>query len=515
MSQSTVYLQPSHQNAPPAESSQDPRQSTIWLQTQRKRSASPSFEGMQPDGSRKRHREDTEANTDHESALPPLASTSASVVPIDLESELAQELECPCCSALVYRPVVVSPCQHFFCGSCCSLWIQNGGTNCPACRGASTVVAPSRPLQIIIDTLLRVNPSRGRTERERQQADLIYSGTIMRFPSPREASPPLDIDISHEYIRPCSHCAPGNVYGWNCPQPVPDPSLDLANAWRVESGLPPGHLRCGHCENLLAVRAPVTSRCDFCQVSFCGLTAQARCCALPIERQEPHSLTDLTDLVQSTEMYDCFEGNSYEVDILLEYLSSRDIKPRRILADIVEVYRSTPEGFRPLINNGVFTDIWSVEPTPDPNPNAPRRLCCRMCAAEILLSGLRGWWTTERTRGSVRPEVLARKDCPSGASCHEQTNLAHAKDFNHILAALAAPLTSPEPQPGSQVQPPLNAERKHDEERTAAPDGGPREHHGANGAPQHDLALPFAQLSTTGATQPRFHPALGERKEEH
>lgn len=119
MSQSTVYLQPSHQNAPPAESSQDPRQSTIWLQTQRKRSASPSFEGMQPDGSRKRHREDTEANTDHESALPPLASTSASVVPIDLESELAQELECPCCSALVYRPVVVSPCQHFFCGRYC------------------------------------------------------------------------------------------------------------------------------------------------------------------------------------------------------------------------------------------------------------------------------------------------------------------------------------------------------------------------------------------------------------
>lgn len=33
-----------------------------------------------------------------------------------LADELEQELQCGCCSALVYRPVLVSPCQHFFCG---------------------------------------------------------------------------------------------------------------------------------------------------------------------------------------------------------------------------------------------------------------------------------------------------------------------------------------------------------------------------------------------------------------
>src|SRR5436190_1409278 len=40
-------------------------------------------------------------------------------LPIDgkaLSDDLAQELQCGCCSELVYRPVVVSPCQHFFCG---------------------------------------------------------------------------------------------------------------------------------------------------------------------------------------------------------------------------------------------------------------------------------------------------------------------------------------------------------------------------------------------------------------
>jgi hypothetical protein len=42
-------------------------------------------------------------------------------LPIDggaLAAELAEELECGCCSAVVYRPVVVMPCQHYFCGRC-------------------------------------------------------------------------------------------------------------------------------------------------------------------------------------------------------------------------------------------------------------------------------------------------------------------------------------------------------------------------------------------------------------
>jgi E3 ubiquitin-protein ligase CHFR len=30
--------------------------------------------------------------------------------------EMGEELQCGCCSALVYRPVIVMPCQHFFCG---------------------------------------------------------------------------------------------------------------------------------------------------------------------------------------------------------------------------------------------------------------------------------------------------------------------------------------------------------------------------------------------------------------
>ena len=41
-----------------------------------------------------------------------------------LSATLAAELQCGCCAALVYNPVIVNPCQHFFCGGCCVLWIK-------------------------------------------------------------------------------------------------------------------------------------------------------------------------------------------------------------------------------------------------------------------------------------------------------------------------------------------------------------------------------------------------------
>ena len=33
-----------------------------------------------------------------------------------IADHLSEELQCGCCSELVYRPVLVMPCQHFFCG---------------------------------------------------------------------------------------------------------------------------------------------------------------------------------------------------------------------------------------------------------------------------------------------------------------------------------------------------------------------------------------------------------------
>ncbi|EGN98356.1 hypothetical protein SERLA73DRAFT_56314 [Serpula lacrymans var. lacrymans S7.3] len=403
-----------------------------------KRGPSPSFEGLGDEvvSSRKRFKEDVDIDADD------TLSGDKSFSPYEtLADDLAQELQCGCCSELCYRPVVVSPCQHFFCGSCCMLWIRNGGTNCPACRGISTSVIPSRPLQSIIDVLLRADPSKARTERERMQADEIYKGgTPMRIPTPREVSPEPNFNQNGEYARPCPHCLPGNPFGWRCPQPIVDPNTDPDHAWHLDDGTPPGHVYCGNCENLLASSAPNTSKCDFCQVSFCGIGVQGRCLAAPLISQHPHNLTDISDLIQSAEVYECFVSNNVEVEIMLDYLTAQRLTPRHIYREIVAHFQSQPDGFKPLFELDLFVDVHSVAAGVDPNPDAPRSKICRLCAAEILLWGIKGWWVRERQKGFLEETVTKRPDCADGETCTRQKDLAHAREFNHIFA-------SPQPDP--------------------------------------------------------------------
>ena len=73
-----------------------------------KRRATSSPEDAESSTSRKKLREDMSG----EVSATPEEPINGQV----LADELEQELQCGCCAALVYRPVVVSPCQHFFCG---------------------------------------------------------------------------------------------------------------------------------------------------------------------------------------------------------------------------------------------------------------------------------------------------------------------------------------------------------------------------------------------------------------
>jgi E3 ubiquitin-protein ligase CHFR len=74
-----------------------------------KRRASSTFDGR-GDNSRKRLKEDLPPDETTDLLAPALISGS------QLADELEQELLCGCCSALLYRPVIVYPCQHYFCG---------------------------------------------------------------------------------------------------------------------------------------------------------------------------------------------------------------------------------------------------------------------------------------------------------------------------------------------------------------------------------------------------------------
>ena len=87
-------------------------------------------------------------------------------------------------------------------------------------------------------------------------------------------------------------------------------------------------------ENILALGAPTTTRCDFCQVSFCGINVPQRCIAAPLHVQHPDGFADLSDLIQSRDVYSCFEENTVEVDIMLDYLNAQRLTPRHIYREV-------------------------------------------------------------------------------------------------------------------------------------------------------------------------------------
>jgi E3 ubiquitin-protein ligase CHFR len=343
---------------------------------------------------------------------------------------------------------------------------------------------PFRAIQPVIDSLLRSAPYKARTEREKQQADEIYKFgrsisvstfipqlrpcrsskkllmSFRQFPAPREASPPPEMERSADYVHPCPHCAANNPYDWRCPQPIVDPVTDPDNAWHVDDGIPPGHAHCGNCENLLAIRAPTTSRCDFCHVAFCGIGVQDRCIALPVMSQQPHNFAEIEDLVQTPDIYDNLEGNHAEVLIMLEYVETQKLTPRHIYRDIVQHILKSPRGFRPLIEDELFSDLHAVAPLPEGStPESSRNRICRLCAAEIFLWGLKDWWIRERRKGFLEESIMNRKDCPEGRYCPRQKDdTAHAREFNHLIAPPAPQTTegasgSQQPPPAPEVSP--------------------------------------------------------------
>lgn len=54
----------------------------------------------------------------------------------------------------------------------------------------------------------------------------------------------------------------------------------------------------------------------------------------PIPLQQPHGFTDIGDLIQSSDVYECFNSNTVEVEIMLDYITAQGLSPRHIYRDV-------------------------------------------------------------------------------------------------------------------------------------------------------------------------------------
>lgn len=233
------------------------------------------------------------------------------------------------------------------------------------------MATPSRIIEKMVDVLLRSVPSKVRPVNERIQADEIYvAGGTIRVSHSFLVVMRIRTEIAlHRYHLPGSPL-PIHLYLTETPilsirartvhlttttaGDVLDP-LSIPKPTRIAHGtrmmgrllvMPIAAIGASssrndfyfslrhYSENVLALEAPSTTKCDFCQVSFCGIGIPGRCVAAPILQQHLHGLADLGDLVQCSQIYDSFDGNTVEVDIMLDYLTAQRINPRFIYREV-------------------------------------------------------------------------------------------------------------------------------------------------------------------------------------
>ncbi|CUA68171.1 hypothetical protein RSOLAG22IIIB_03410 [Rhizoctonia solani] len=306
---------------------------------------------------------------------------------------------------------------------------------CPACRTALTSITPSRVVQSLVAALVRIYPERARTERERAQADEIYiAGREISIPSPRPPNPDVLLpqqqnSANDNLARPCPHCAPNNSFDWHCPRPVPNPDTDRANAWNVENGPPPGHNYCGACDELYAIGAPTSSRCDMCTTGFCGISVPQVCRSHWLHQVRLTSdYNSLQGLIESDRVYDIFNNNSIEVEILFDYLREAEITPNMIYLDIIDHIQSMPEGFEPMIARDVFRGSHPVDMrVSDAQYTADR-------SREQLPSVLFAEFTDEEDSDDEREDERRRTGVSAGGS---QVNRSSGRLTNGSSSGLA------------------------------------------------------------------------------
>ena len=61
---------------------------------------------------------------------------------------------------------------------------------------------------------------------------------------------------------------------------------------------------------------------------------QSRCVALGLLVQSPGGFSDLGDLVQSGDVYEMFDGNTTEAEIMIEYMEAHCISPKQVYRQV-------------------------------------------------------------------------------------------------------------------------------------------------------------------------------------
>ncbi|KAF1981127.1 hypothetical protein K402DRAFT_343049 [Aulographum hederae CBS 113979] len=96
---------------------------------------------------------------------------------------LENELSCSICTDILYQPLTLLDCLHTFCGACVKEWFglqASRATNthpytCPQCRATVRGTKPDARVTTLLEMFLQANPTRGKSDEEKEDARKQYN----------------------------------------------------------------------------------------------------------------------------------------------------------------------------------------------------------------------------------------------------------------------------------------------------------------------------------------------------
>ncbi|EFC43911.1 predicted protein [Naegleria gruberi] len=354
----------------------------------------------------------------------------------EIDDAMANELTCPICSGIFYRPVSVIPCLHNFCSSCLSSWLNPSNNNsyfgqnmnCPTCRATIQEVRKNPTLNNLTETYLKTHPKQDREKEEKEEMDkkdaYINKTDLVLYKRNNNNNDDSDSDSDDDYhrrrrnrrdetssdesdsdddtpVRVCDECTnPNPIDNYQC----------AAHAL---------HNSCSTCNCRLAFRHHDTSlspdrrqNCELCGMIYCNLYKQVTNTQSPCYISGIHKLKEHTSIISLPST--CLNNNQVERDILIDYIRTKNIT-------VQDVYNTCMT----KVESGTYT-----HPS-YPNFTTDSRFC-QSCAYKYF-NELIYCYRAEIDSADLPATVTSRPTCWYGRDCRTQIhNRGHASRFNHI-----------------------------------------------------------------------------------
>uniref|UniRef100_A0A8C9SW88 E3 ubiquitin-protein ligase CHFR n=1 Tax=Scleropages formosus TaxID=113540 RepID=A0A8C9SW88_SCLFO len=359
--------------------------------------------------------------------------------------KMEESLTCIICQDLLYDCVSLQPCMHTFCAACYSGWMERSSL-CPTCRCPVDRIRKNHILNNLVEAYLLQHPEKCRSKEDLKSMDMrnkitqdMLQPKIERSFSDEEGSSDYlfelsdndsdTSDINQPFVM-CRQCpgyrkdvipgpyVSGMASEEHTVKPLgegPSTSSNTAGAVQEYTCPPQGsHVTCTCClqpmpdrRNELANHPFSAQQCTACHLPFCHMYwgCQRTGCQGCLARFSELNLTEK-----------CLDGvlnsNTYESDVLQNYLASRGLTWKELLRDSLLA-----------LQQGTF-HLSDYRIT----GNTVLCHCCGLRAFKELAYKYR-----QNIPASELPAaVTSRPDCYWGRNCRTQVKAHHAMKFNHI-----------------------------------------------------------------------------------